>query len=117
VNSAQPYLVDNLIHEQMRELANQYPGGVYLHWGFWHNAEPDLAHRSADILVATNASVYRRIQSQTYKIGLYRIDTPEALSRFGGNPPPPPRRDTDLDKMLAEARAKAATPVPAAPAQ
>ena len=42
-NSSQFFIIDRMVHEEMRELVNQYPGGVFVHWGFWQNAEPGKA--------------------------------------------------------------------------
>ena len=105
VNASQIFTLDNMVHTRMRELASQYPGGVYLHWSFWHNAEPAMAKESARLIVETNATLLGRVQSHAHKDALFRLDTPESLARFGGPPPPPNERDTDLDRMLAHARA------------
>jgi 4-amino-4-deoxy-L-arabinose transferase-like glycosyltransferase len=110
-NASQIFTLNDMVHTRMRELANQYPGGVYLHWSFWHNAEPAMARESAKLIVETNATLLGRAQSFAHKDALYRLDTPESLVRFGGPQPPPNERDTDLDRMLAHARAvEAATP-------
>ena len=114
-NASQIFTLDLMVHQAMRELARQYPGGVYLHWSFWHNAEPNLAREAARLIVETNAIELARAQSFAHKDALFRIDTPEAFARFGGPLPPPLERDTDLDRMLGQARAAAAaTPAPAA---
>jgi hypothetical protein len=93
----------------MRELTNQYPGGVYVHWGFWQNAEPGVAESTAKLLAETNATEVARTQSQTFKLAIFRVDTPEALARFGGKQPVSRRHDTDLDSRLARARAEGTT--------
>ena len=113
INSSQIFTLDQMVHTQMRELVNEYPGGIYMHWSFWHNAEPNIARETAKLLVETNAILIDRTQSHTHKLALFRIDTPEALARFGGPPPPPPKRDTDIDRMLSRAKAEAATPAEA----
>lgn len=114
VNASQIFTLDNMVHNNMRDLANQYPGGIYLHWSFWHNAEPNIARESAKLIVETNAVLLDRTQSHLHKDALFRLDTPEGFARFGGTPPPPLERDADLDRMLAQARAAAAeTPAPA----
>lgn len=112
INSSQIFTLDEMVHTSMRELANQYPGGVYYHWSFWHNAEPDLAREGARLLAECNAVLLARNQSHAHKDALFRLDTPEALARFGGKPPAPPKRDTDLDKLLGQARAELAHPAP-----
>ncbi len=117
VNSSQFFVMERMIHHEMRELTNQYPGGIYIHWSFWHNAEPNLARETAAILAETNATLVRRMQSQSHKLAVYRIDTPESLARFGGNPGPSTRPDTDLDKVLARAREELKSVPATAPAQ
>ena len=116
INSSQFFSLDHMVHEQLRELANQYPGGIFVHWGFWHNAEPDRAELTAKLLVETNAREVTRQQCQAYKLALFRIDTQEAFARFGGNPPVNPVwRDSDLDKSLTHARAQLTPGAPAPP--
>ncbi|MEO6876095.1 MAG: hypothetical protein ABI222_14855, partial [Opitutaceae bacterium] len=112
VNASQYFTLTEMIHHNLRELANQFPGGVYIHWSFWHNAEPAFARETAALLVATHATLIDRTQSHTHKLALFRIDTPEGFARFGGPPPPPPQRDSDLDRMLSLARADAAAATP-----
>jgi len=114
INASQFFTIDHMVREEMRELANQYPGGVYVHWGFWNNAEPSLAESTARLLAETKAPEIARLQCQAYKLALFRIDTPEAFARFGGKQPGNQRRDTDLDSHLARARAGLA-PAGAAP--
>lgn len=116
INSSQFFTLDHMVHAEMRELANQYPGGIYFHWGFWQNAEPNLAREGARLLANTNAVLLTRTQSFLHKDALFRIDTPEAFARFGGTPPAPSPRVTDLDKLLGQARAEAAA-APAPPAK
>jgi hypothetical protein len=105
INASQFFTIDHMVREEMRELANQFPGGIYVHWGFWNNAEPGIAESTARLLAETKATEIARMQCQAYKLAIFRIDTPEALARFGGKPPASPRRDTDLDSHLARARA------------
>lgn len=114
INSSQFFTVDHMLHEELRELANQYPGGVYFHWSFWHNAEPGMAREGAQFLAETHATVFARITSQAYKLALFRVDTPEALARFGGKPPAENRSDRDLDALLEQARAAEKSGPPAA---
>ena len=116
INSSQFFTVEHMIREEMRELANQYPGGVYLHWGFWHNAEPRMASDAAKLLAETHATLVARVQCQAYKIALFRLDTPEALDRFGGTPPASSRRETDLDRLLDQARSELSPVRPTPPA-
>ena len=100
----------------MTELANEYPGGIYIHWGFWQNAEPGSAVNVARLLAETGAVEYRRAQSQAFKMGIYRIDTPAAYAHFGGKAPVQ-RPLSDLDFRLREAREHLAHPTEPAPAK
>jgi len=113
INSSQFFTIEHMVRKQMCELVNQYPGGVYVHWSFWHNAEPGMAEPTAKLLVETKATEVARAQCQAFKLAIFRIDTPEALARFGGKQPVNRRRDTDLDIRLERARAE---PAPAAAA-
>ena len=116
VNSSQFFTLEQMVRTDLRELANQYPGGVYLHWSFWHNAEPPLARETGKLLVEAHATELARVYCQSDKIALFRLDTPEGLARFSSRPAQPPHRDSDLDTMLARARAELATAHPPAPA-
>ena len=75
INASQFFTVEHMVRTEMRELANQYPGGVYLHWSFWHNAEPNIAHQTAKLIAETNATLLDRSQSHLHKDALFRIDT------------------------------------------
>ncbi len=115
INSSQYFTSDEMVHHDMRELASQYPGGVYAHWSFWHNAEPAIAAETAKLLVETKAREVMRTQCQTFKLALFRIDTPTAMERFGGKPPVSGRPDTDLDHELQQAQAAASAAPPPPP--
>jgi hypothetical protein len=117
INASQFFAVDHMVHYEMRELVNQYPGGVYVHWGYWHNAEPERAKTTAALLAETNAPEVARLQCQANKLALFRIDTPEAFARFGGRIPIPSLRPVDLDKTLKKARSQLAPAAPALPSQ
>ena len=116
INASQIFVIEHMIRDELGELVNQYQGGIYLHWSFWHNAEPSTAEGTARILAETHAVVVARAQSQAYKLALYRIDTPEAFARPGAKPPRLARPQTDLDTVLGRARdqlapnARASTP-------
>jgi hypothetical protein len=113
-NAAQIFTLDGMIHSQLRELASQYPGGIYLHWSFWHNAEPVTARTSATLIAETHAMPFLRHDTQNYKLALFRLDTPEALAKFGGERVEDPHADRDLDLLLTAARAAAEKPAPEA---
>ena len=114
INASQFFVVEGLLRSEMRELANQYPGGVYMHWSFWHNAEPAVAQESAQFLVDYGATEFARITSHAYKLALYRIDTPVAFERFGGRVPESNRDKVDLDHLLEQARARSRSTTPSA---
>ncbi len=115
-NSTQFFTIDSMVRGNLRELVSQFPGGVYLHWSFWHTAEPAMAHQAAKLLAETDAKVINRMQSEAFKIALYRIDTPEAIARFGGPVPTSPLKDSDLDTLIARFRAQVPPlPAPAPP--
>jgi len=117
INSTQFFSIESMVRGSLRELVNQYPGGIYLHWSFWHTAEPAMAHQAAQLLAETDAQVITRMKSEAYKIALYRVDTPEAIARFGGPVPTSPLKDSDLDTLVARFRAQVPPlPAPAAPA-
>ncbi len=112
VNSSQFFTVDTMVRTNLAELVNQFPGGIYVHWGFWQNAEPGAAENVARLLAETGAQPIARAQSQAFKMGIFRIDTPAAYAHFGGQAPVV-RPRTDLDIRLGAARQHLAAPVPA----
>lgn len=116
INSSQFHVIENMLRSELRELANQYPGGVYLHWSFWHNAEPEMARWAAEYLVECGAEEVVRITSQAYKLALFRLDTPAGFERFGGREPENVRADRDLDEVLRRAREQLSETDRAAPA-
>lgn len=103
VNASQFHTVETTIRSNLGELANQYPGGIYVHWGFWQNAEPSGAETVARLLAETGAEEVTRLQSQVFKMAIFRVDTPAAYARFGSKPPVI-RPESDLDNRLKIAR-------------
>jgi hypothetical protein len=100
-----------LLFGHLHELTNQYPGGIYVHYGFWDNVEPHRADAAARILVDFKAREVARFETYAMVFGIYRLDTPEALARYGGTPPDPPaRRPGELDNALKRARATLVSP-------
>ena len=116
VNASQFYTVDTEIRSNLAELVNQFPGGIYVHWGFWQNAEPGGAENVARLLAETGAQPLARARSEAFKMGLYRIDTPAAYAHFGGKEPVV-RPATDLDFRLEAARSQLAHPAATVPAK
>lgn len=93
--------VEYLARNQLRELLNQYPGGIYYHYGYWENVEKDRAEISAKILIEYNAVEVARLKSHAMVFALFRLDTPDALGKFGGEHPRfPVRREGELDLTL-----------------
>ncbi|MBK8477970.1 MAG: glycosyltransferase family 39 protein [Opitutaceae bacterium] len=108
-NASQFGAVETMVRTQMQELVNQYPGGIYLHWDYWVNAEPRIADSWRQIIVDTRASVFRRGTSEQYKFALFRLDTALALQTMGGGAEPN-RRRPDMDEVVAEALAGSTGP-------
>lgn len=102
INSSQYFIQNQMLQSQMYELVNQYPGGIYAHWSFWHNAEPKAASETAGLIVATNAQEVLRAQCQSHKLAIYRLDTPAALKKFGGVQRVKERPSSDLDELLGK---------------
>jgi hypothetical protein len=98
--------VASLAESNLRELANQYPGGIYLHYGFWEHAEADRGNIAARTIVDFQARETARFSSHAMNFAIFRLDTPEALARFGGPVPTAPvRREGELENALWRARA------------
>jgi hypothetical protein len=121
-NSAAWPNVRDLAVGRLRELANQFPGGIFMHYGFWEHAEVDRADAAARALVNFDAQEIVRYTSHAMTFAIYRLDTPSALERFGGPVPrDTERRPGELENALARAHALAADvaaklpPAPAAP--
>ena len=107
-NASQYSPIEEMLRTQLRELANQYPGGIYLHYGFWENAEPARARYAADWILSCDATEIARYTSHAHTFGLFRLDTPGGLARHGGpRPPVSERKESELDLALAAARLRA----------
>jgi Dolichyl-phosphate-mannose-protein mannosyltransferase len=101
-NAAQLHAVESLLRTQMREMARQYPGGIYLHWDYWVNIEDRLAQPWRQLVVDTRATVFTRWNAEAVKFALFRLDTPYACEAMGGQYRPDQTK-IDLDKVAAEA--------------
>ena len=98
--------VADLAKGNLRELANQYPGGIFLHYGFWEHAEADRADIAARTIVDFRAKEVSRYSSHAMNFAIFRLDTPEGLARLGGPvPSSPARREGELENALWRARA------------
>ena len=104
-NTAMWHTVAHLAHTNLRELVNQYPGGVYLYYGYWEHQEADWADDTVRTLLAFQAREVARRSTHAMNFALFRLDTPEALERFGGPAPVSPvRRAGELENALSRAR-------------
>ncbi|MDB6092528.1 MAG: hypothetical protein JWM32_90, partial [Verrucomicrobia bacterium] len=92
------------------------PGGIYIHWGFWQNAEPGAAENVARLITEMRGELITRTQSQAFKMAIFRIDTAGAFARLGSKVPVA-RPQTDLDFRLEAAKQEQAHPAAPAPAK
>lgn len=115
-NSAAWFDVSDLAKTHLRELVNQYPGGVYFHYGYWEHVEKGRADEAAGILLDFHAKEIARFTSHAMNFALFRLDTPEAIQLFGGAPSAyPARREGELDNSLDRARRERAAAAPGTP--
>jgi hypothetical protein len=84
-NASQLFNVENMVRNEMRELVRQYPGGIYLHWDYWANTEPNHAKRWRQLIVDTHAIVFARRNAEAVQFAVFRLDTPYACEVFGGH--------------------------------
>lgn len=85
--------VRGMLYGNLREFQNQFPGGIYLHFGFWENVEPAMSEELSAIVADTSAEEIYRRQSHHQTFHILRLDTPAAVARYGGpKPVHPPRR-------------------------
>lgn len=92
-NAGQLATLETMVRTEMNELVRQYPGGVYMHWDYWVNAEPGLAAVWRQLVVDTRATIFRAGSSQDYRFALLRLDTEYARATFGGGAPAGQRLD------------------------
>ncbi len=120
-NSGQLFNVEGIVRNQLRELVRQYPGGIYLHWDYWVNTEPDHARVWHQLVLDTHATVYMRYNAEAVQLALFRLDTPYALAAMGGTAQPegPVFKVDDtaaealVDRPAEPAGAPAPAPLPA----
>jgi hypothetical protein len=103
-NAAELPKVESLIRNHLREMQNQYPGGIYFHFGYWDNSQPEFAEEAARLIVDMEATEFARRQCQEHRFALFRLDTSAAVERFGGSPPEPSDRMIRLDSLLEQLR-------------
>jgi MFS family permease len=109
-NSTQLFSIENVVRTDLRELCRQYPGGIYLHWDYWMNTEPEHANVWRQLVLDTHATVFARHNAEAVKLALFRLDTPYALEKMGGQSKNE-RAGVDLDSVVAETLAEKPTPV------
>jgi hypothetical protein len=103
-NAAQLYCVEAMLRTEMRELVRQYPGGIYLHWDYWMNTQPQFAKVWRQLVIDTRATVFARRNAEAVEFAVFRLDTPYAREALGGHSKiegPP----IDVDEVAAEALA------------
>jgi hypothetical protein len=103
-NSSQLDLQEGMLHYHLRELAIQYPGGIYLHWDYWVTCNPQIAEVWSKLVLDTHATMFARGDGEAVKLALLRLDTPYALEKFGGETAPR-KKIIDVDEVVATARA------------
>jgi len=114
-NAAQLDRVEPMIRNNMKEMRRQYPGGIYLHWDYWVNCTPRFAEIWKKLVLDARGTIFMRRNAEAAKLAMFRLDTPYALEKMGGNSQvdvPP----IDLDDVAAEAL-RELVPVPAEPAK
>ncbi|MGA3008100.1 MAG: hypothetical protein ABSE59_09445 [Opitutaceae bacterium] len=112
-NAAQLGTVEYQLHNNMNQLVNEYPGGIYLHWDYWVNCEHRFADVWRQLVLDTHATVVARQTAEATQLALFRLDTAYARKTMGGpdkiqGPP------VDLEQVLAT-EGPASLPPPAAP--
>lgn len=112
-NAAQMSSIQERVRNDLINLCEQYPGGIYLHWDYWMNTTPRFAEIWRDLIVDAQGVVVARHDAEAVKFALFRLDTPHALQVFGG-PGTPRRRPFDLDAVIAEIPSSTAAASPAA---
>ena len=116
VNACELAKIEESVRHNLRELVNQYPGGIYFHFGYWDNVEPAMANMAVNLLVGAGAAEVERRRCQEHVFALFRLDTPEGIARFGGQPPEYPDRLVRLDALMKQAQAEAQAAAPKADA-
>jgi len=103
-NASQISNVEDMVRTEMLEMTRQYPGGIYLHWDYWVNAEDRFAKPWRQLVVDTHATVVSRMNAEAVKLALFRLDTPYARAVMGGHYRPD-KPKIDLDDVVADALA------------
>jgi hypothetical protein len=101
-NAAQFSVLEAQVRTDLRELVRQYPGGIYLHWDYWMNSQPEFAKAWRQLALDTHATVFARRNAEAVQFAVFRLDTPYAREAMGGHAKiegPP----IDVDQVAAEA--------------
>ena len=102
INSGQIFTLEPMVRSDLNDLRRQYPGGIYFHWNFWHNSDQAFTEAAKRLVEDTGAVLIARRQAHAFKFGIFRLDTPEAVLRFGGSPESR-LEAADLDEAAAQA--------------
>ena len=117
-NASQMDSIQERVRNDLRNLSNEYPGGIYLYWDYWMNTTPRFSEIWRNLIVDTQATVVARRNAEAVKLALFRLDTPHALEVFGGQGTLR-QRPFDLDAVIADIPSASATAaaasVPASP--
>lgn len=106
-NAAQLHSIESMVRSEMRELVRQYPGGIYLHWDYWVNAEARFANVWKALILDTHAAIVARKNAEAVSLALFRLDTPYAREKMGGKgiiSGPAVELDEVLDKITSTAK-------------
>jgi hypothetical protein len=98
------YTVENEVRTELRELVRQFPGGIYLHWDYWMNTQPEFAKVWRQLVLDTHATVFARRNAEAVKFAVFRLDTPYAREALGGHSKiegPPINVDSVTAELLA----------------
>ena len=114
-NAAHIDTIQPALRNEMLALVNQYPGGIYLHWDYWMNCEPQFAAVLRKLIDDTQATLFVRKNAEAVQFALFRLDTPHARKIFGGGAVIHHKSIT-VDEVLAGPGAVSSPPTAAAPA-
>jgi Dolichyl-phosphate-mannose-protein mannosyltransferase len=101
-NSGELQNLESMVRTNLRELVRQYPGGIYLHWDYWVNCQPNYGEIWRQLVLDTHATVFARRNAEASKLAVFRLDTPYALEAMGGHAEMDKPR-VDLDEAAAKA--------------
>lgn len=89
VSAAQTRILQSRL-KNMPELLRRYPGGVYLHWGYWTVQRPNIGDNAKQVVEGCHGELLWCDSIGAYKYGIIRLSTPWALSHLAPSPMAPP---------------------------